>query len=99
MAPKSNALYTAYESAKEDALNTIAEGVPLQLRNAPTKLMDSLGYGKDYQYAHSKEEKLTNMQCLPDNLKHRQYYNPTQEGHEKKVYEKLEYINAIKAKL
>ncbi|MCB2300108.1 replication-associated recombination protein A [Clostridium tagluense] len=99
MAPKSNALYTAYESAKEDALNTIAEGVPLQLRNAPTKLMDSLGYGKDYKYAHSTDEKLTNMQCLPDNLKHRQYYKPTQEGLEKKVYEKLEYINAVKAKL
>ena len=99
MAPKSNALYTAYESAKEDALNTIAEGVPLQLRNAPTKLMHSLGYGKDYKYAHSTDEKLTNMQCLPDNLKHRQYYKPTQEGLEKKVYEKLEYINSVKAKL
>ena len=61
--------------------------------------MHSLGYGKDYKYAHSTDEKLTNMQCLPDNLKHRQYYKPTQEGLEKEVYEKLEYINSIKAKL
>jgi len=99
MAPKSNSLYVAYESAKKDALNTIAEAVPLQLRNAPTQLMSSLGYGKDYQYAHNTEEKLTNMQCLPDNLKHKQYYKPTEEGLEKKVYDKLSYINSIKSKL
>ena len=61
--------------------------------------MESLGYGKDYQYAHSTDAKLTNMQCLPDKLKLRQYYKPTEEGLEKKVYEKLKYINSVKAKL
>lgn len=99
MAPKSNSLYLAYEAAKKDALNTISEGVPMQLRNAPTKLMADIGYGKGYVYAHSTNEKLTAMQCLPDNLKDRQYYKPTNEGNEKNICKKLEHINEIKKSL
>jgi len=94
--PKSNALYMAYESAKKDALGTIAEGVPLHLRNAPTKLMSQLGYGEGYRYAHNYKEKTTDMQCLPDNLKDRQYYLPSDEGFEKKVKERLKVIKELK---
>ena len=97
-APKSNALYTAYESAKKDALNTIAEGVPLQLRNAPTGLMKTLGYGNGYKYAHDFDEKTTNMQCLPENLKDRNYYAPSNEGSEKNIKDRLEYIKKLKGK-
>ena len=68
LAPKSNSLYVAYEEAKKDAVRQLAEPVPLVIRNAPTKLMKELEYGKGYQYAHDTEEKLTNMQCLPDSL-------------------------------
>jgi putative ATPase len=96
--PKSNALYLAYENAKVDALNTISEGVPLHLRNAPTKLMNQLGYGKGYRYAHDFKEKTADMQCLPDNLKDRRYYLPTDEGFEKKVGERMAYIKEIKDK-
>ncbi|MDR3645044.1 MAG: replication-associated recombination protein A, partial [Clostridia bacterium] len=95
-APKSNALYLAYEHAKKDALETIAEGVPLHLRNAPTKLMGELGYGKGYRYAHDFKEKTTDMQCLPDNLKDRRYYVPTEEGVEKRVGERLKYLRGLK---
>jgi putative ATPase len=98
LAPKSNALYTAYGRAREDAEKTMAEGVPLQLRNAPTKLMDNLGYGKDYKYAHDFEDKTTSMQCLPNNLKDRKYYIPTDQGLEKNVKERLEYLKNIKLK-
>ena len=76
LAPKSNALYEAYERARKDALSQLAEPVPLVIRNAPTKLMRDLDYGKGYQYAHDSEEKLTNMQCLPDSLLGREYYRP-----------------------
>lgn len=96
VAPKSNSLYTAYEKAKEDALNTISDGVPLQLRNAPTRLMSELGYGRGYKYAHTFEEKTTNMQCLPDNLKDREYYTPTTQGLEKNISERLEFIKNMK---
>ena len=65
---KSNAMEVAYNTARVDALNMIAEPVPLVIRNAPTKLMKNLNYGKGYQYAHDTEDKLTNMQCLPDSL-------------------------------
>ena len=65
LAPKSNALYRAYERAKADALEHLAEPVPLVIRNAPTRLMRELDYGKGYQYAHDTADKLTNMQCLP----------------------------------
>ncbi len=94
LAPKSNALDAAYLSAKQDALNTLAEPVPLQIRNAPTRLMKELGYGKDYQYAHDFEDALTTMQCLPDALEGRQYYRPTEYGQEAKVRERMEQIEA-----
>lgn len=89
LAPKSNALYMAYEHAKRDALNDLAEPVPLVIRNAPTRLMKELDYGKGYQYAHDTEEKLTDMQCLPDSLKEREYYRPTKQGLEDKLRERL----------
>ncbi len=91
-APKSNALYMAYEAAKKDALQHLAEPVPLVIRNAPTRLMKELDYGKGYQYAHDTEDKLTNMQCLPDSLLGREYYRPTEQGIEKKVKERLQQI-------
>lgn len=96
MAPKSNALYKAYEKCKEDALHMLAEPVPLHLCNAPTGLMKELGYSKGYEYAHDTAEKLTHMSCMPENLKHRQYYLPTGEGAEKAVKEKLEAIKKWK---
>ena len=89
LAPKSNALYMAYEHAKKDALNHLAEPVPLVIRNAPTRLMKDLDYGKGYQYAHDTEEKLTDMQCLPDSLKDREYYHPTKQGLEARLRERL----------
>ena len=96
VAPKSNALYTAYESAKKDALTTLAEPVPLVIRNAPTKLMKQLDYGKGYQYAHDTKEKLTDMQCMPDNLAGRTYYRPTEEGSESRIKARLEEIKRWK---
>jgi len=98
LAPKSNALYTAYGSVYEDIEKTAAEPVPLHLRNAPTGLMKHLGYGKGYQYAHDVEEKVAEMQCLPDTLRDRRYYQPTQEGKEKIFAERLEQIRNIKRK-
>ncbi len=98
LAPKSNALYAAYTEAKKDALTTIAEPVPLVIRNAPTKLMKELNYGKGYQYAHDTKDKLTNMQCLPDSLKDKVYYMPTTQGLEGKYKEKLEAIKEWKRK-
>ena len=96
VAPKSNALYMAYESAKKDALTTLAEPVPLVIRNAPTKLMKQLDYGKGYQYAHDTKEKLTDMQCMPDNLAGRTYYRTTEEGSESKIKARLEEIKRWK---
>ena len=96
LAPKSNALYMAYERAKKDALTMLAEPVPLVIRNAPTRLMKELEYGKGYQYAHDSEEKLTNMQCLPDSLLGREYYRPTEEGVEAKFAARLADIKAWK---
>ena len=96
LAPKSNALYMAYEHAKKDALNDLAEPVPLVIRNAPTRLMKELEYGKGYQYAHDTEEKLTDMQCLPDSLKEREYYRPTKQGLEAKLRERLMRIKEWK---
>ncbi len=92
LAPKSNALYVAYGRAKKDALTMLAEPVPLVIRNAPTKLMKELEYGKGYQYAHDSEEKLTNMQCLPDSLLGREYYLPTEEGLEGRFKTRLQEI-------
>ena len=92
LAPKSNAMDVAYNLAAEDARKHFAEPVPLIIRNAPTKLMKDLNYGKGYQYAHDKKDKLTNMQCLPDSLKDRVYYQPTEQGFEAKYKERLKQI-------
>jgi putative ATPase len=92
VAPKSNALYTAYGDVLKDVEQTAADPVPLHLRNAPTGLMKGLGYGQGYQYAHDLESKVANMQCLPDNLRDRVYYQPTNEGIEKRIRERLEGI-------
>ena len=92
VAPKSNALYTAYGDVQQDVEQTAADAVPLHLRNAPTKLMKGLGYGKGYQYAHDLEAKVADMQCLPDNLRDRVYYKPTNEGIEKRIRERMEEI-------
>jgi putative ATPase len=92
LAPKSNALYTAYAEVQRDVEATAAESVPLHLRNAPTGLMKGLGYGQGYQYAHDVEGKIADMQCLPDNLRDRIYYHPTNEGVEKRIRERMEEI-------
>jgi putative ATPase len=92
VAPKSNALYTAYGEVQSDVERTAAEPVPLHLRNAPTGLMKNIGYGQGYQYAHDLEDKVADMQCLPDNLKDRRYYQPTSEGVEKRIRERMEEI-------
>jgi putative ATPase len=85
LAPKSNAVYRAYEQAAQDALNTIAHPVPLHLRNAPTKLMKELGYAKGYKYAHKYEDAETDMECMPEEMKGRKYYTPTNRGFEGKL--------------
>ena len=92
LAPKSNALYRAYEQAKADALKQLAEPVPLVIRNAPTGLMEELGYGRGYQYAHDTKDKLTTIQCLPDSLLGKEYYQPTEQGQEAAWKERLERI-------
>ena len=96
LAPKSNAMETAYLSAREDALKQLAEPVPLIIRNAPTRLMKELDYGKGYQYAHDYEDKLTAMQCLPDSLAGREYYRPTEEGLEGRFKTRLQQIKEWK---
>ena len=96
MSPKSNAMEVAYMMAKEDALNELDEPVPLQIRNAPTKLMRDLDYGKGYVYAHDTEEKMSEMECLPESLKGKEYYHPTTQGNEAKYKERLEKIKAWK---
>jgi len=95
LAPKSNALYTAYGTVLQDVERTAAEPVPLHLRNAPTGLMKGLGYGEGYKYAHDVEGKVAEMQCLPDNLRDRIYYEPTNEGVEKRIRERLQEIRQI----
>ncbi len=96
LAPKSNALEVAYNTAQKDALERLAEPVPLVIRNAPTRLMKELHYGEGYQYAHDTADKLTNMQCMPDSLKGRRYYHPTDQGSEAKVRQRMAQINAWK---
>lgn len=96
IAPKSNACDVAYMLACRDALNTIAEPVPLQIRNAPTKLMQNLNYGKGYKYAHDYEDKLTTMDCLPPSLIGKTYYQPTTQGNEIKFKQRLEQIKEWK---
>ncbi len=92
MAPKSNALYRACEACKEDVRELPAEPVPLQICNAPTKLMKDLHYGEGYIYAHDTEEKLSRMQCMPDALVGRRYYHPTTQGQERQVGEHLRSV-------
>jgi putative ATPase len=92
IAPKSNALYTAYGSVTQDVEQTAADPVPLHLRNAPTGLMKDLGYAQGYQYAHDVVGKVANMACLPDSLRGKTYYHPTNEGIEKRIRERLEEI-------
>jgi putative ATPase len=96
LAPKSNALYIAYGNAAEDAQKMLAEPVPMQIRNAPTRLMKDLGYGKGYVYAHDTDDKLSTMSCLPDSLAGRRYYEPTTQGQESRVKERMEQIEAWK---
>jgi putative ATPase len=97
VAPKSNALYTAYGNVQHDIEQTAAESVPLHLRNAPTGLMKKLGYGKDYQYAHDLDSKVANMQCLPNSLRDRVYYRPTSEGIEKRIRDRMEEIKRLRS--
>jgi putative ATPase len=96
LAPKSNALYEAYNSVQQDVERTVAQPVPLHLRNAPTGLMKGLGYGRGYQYAHDLESKVANMQCLPDNLRDRVYYRPTNEGLEHRISKRLEELKRLR---
>jgi len=98
LAPKSNAVYTAYGDVQEDLQKTIAEPVPLHLRNAVTGLMKHIGYGKGYQYAHNSEEKVTDMTCLPESLADRVYYHPTNQGFEARIQQRMEKIRSIKTK-
>lgn len=96
LAPKSNAMETAYNAAKADAIEHLAEPVPLVIRNAVTGLMKDLDYGKGYQYAHDTQEKVTNMQCLPDALLDREYYRPDGMGQEAQLKQRLQEIKAWK---
>ncbi len=98
MAPKSNSLYMACEMCKQDVKDLRAEPVPLQLRNAPTKLMKDLEYGRGYEYAHDTQEKLTHMQCMPESLSHREYYYPTVQGEEEEISGRLKKIKEWKSK-
>jgi putative ATPase len=95
-APKSNAVYKAYGEAVADALTTRAEPVPMQIRNAPTGLMKGLGYGAGYRYAHDEEEGVSAMECLPDSLRGRRYYRPTERGSEKALAERLEAARLVR---
>jgi putative ATPase len=96
LAPKSNAVYTAYAEVMGDIEKTRQEPVPLHLRNAPTKLMEELDYGKGYQYAHDLEGKVAAMECLPESLRGRRYYHPTQEGREKLLAQRMDEIRRIR---
>ena len=98
LAPKSNALYTAYGAVSRDLEETRAEPVPLHLRNAVTRLMKAEGYGRGYQYAHDYEEKVTDMECLPETLRGRRYYHPTDQGLEARIRQRMDEIARLKAK-
>jgi putative ATPase len=97
-APKSNAVYQAYSRAAEDAQRDVAEPVPLHLRNAPTKLMKDLAYGRDYKYAHDEADAIADMTCLPPALAGRKYYEPTERGFEKEIKRRLDGWEDIKRK-
>ncbi len=96
LAPKSNAMESAYFAARDDAKQHLQEPVPLHIRNAPTKLMQELDYGKGYKYAHDFEEKVTAMKCMPDSLEGKQYYNPTDQGMESRFKERYNNIKKWK---
>ena len=96
LAPKSNALYAAYETARRDAAKALAEPVPLHLRNAVTGLMKDVGYGAGYQYAHDADDKLTNMTCLPESMAGKRYYRPTSQGEEEAFARRLAEIKKWK---
>ena len=98
LAPKSNSVYTAYGAVQEEIEHTRQEPVPLHLRNAPTRLMKELGYAKGYRYAHDEEDRIADMDCLPESLKGRTYYHPTQEGREKVLAQRMEEIRQIRSK-
>jgi putative ATPase len=98
LAPKSNSVYTAYGAVLGEVEHTRQEPVPLHLRNAPTRLMKELGYAKGYRYAHDEEDRIADMDCLPDSLKGRSYYHPTHEGREKLLAQRMEEIREIRAK-
>jgi len=98
LAPKSNALYAGYAQVREDVARTVAEPVPLHLRNPVTSLMKEVGYGKGYEYAHDYEEHTTSMPCLPESLRNRRYYLPTEEGHEKTLKDRLETLLKLREK-
>jgi len=97
LAPKSNSVYTAYGAVQAEIERTRQEPVPLHLRNAPTRLMKELDYGRGYKYAHDEEGRVADMDCLPDSLKGRTYYHPTNEGREKLLAQRMEEIRRIKA--
>ncbi len=97
LAPKSNSVYLAYGAVQQEIEHTRQEPVPLHLRNAPTRLMKELEYGKGYRYAHDEEHRVADMDCLPDSLKGRSYYQPTQEGREKQLAQRMEEIRRIRA--
>ena len=96
LAPKSNAVYTAYGAVQQEVEQTRQEPVPLHLRNAPTRLMKDLGYAKGYRYAHDEDDKVAEMDCLPESLRGRSYYHPTQEGREKQLAQRMEEIRRIR---
>ncbi len=96
LAPKSNAVYTAFAAANEDVATTRAEPVPLHLRNAPTRLMKEMEYGKGYKYAHDEEGKVAAMECLPEGLRDRRYYHPTQEGRERLLAQRMDEIRRLR---
>ena len=98
LAPKSNAVYKAYGKVQDDLQSTMAEPVPLQIRNAVTGLMKNVGYGQGYQYAHDFEDKVTDMSCLPESLAGRVYYQPTDQGFEARIRMRLEEIRRIQKK-
>ena len=97
LAPKSNSVYTAYAAVQGEIEHTRQEPVPLHLRNAPTRLMKELGYAKGYRYAHDEEDRIADMDCLPDSLRGRTYYHPTQEGREKLLAQRMEEIRRIRS--
>ncbi len=96
LAPKSNSVYTAYGAVQQEIEHTRQEPVPMHLRNAPTKLMKELDYGKGYRYAHDEQGRVADMDCLPESLKGRSYYQPTQEGREKLLAQRMEEIRRLR---